>query len=210
MSLWAVHLSGPSCKIQTAQGTNQNAPFHRGPVCHIINVVTYPVQFEMFCADCLILWILLKSSWPKTNIIACATAKCILIFFKIYRAIHKKYKLQHRSSAILYRSQSALHGTGSKRVWYLPPARYLPARFSDTVRQPWNWSFSRQVGAKSFPYVTSNQRNSIFEIEVPPSSVFVAEFLPLAKQICSHLRLIEVKKRSVVRVVRLQRGEKRT
>ena len=33
-----VHLSDPYCKIQTAQGTNQNAPFHRGPVCHIITM----------------------------------------------------------------------------------------------------------------------------------------------------------------------------
>ena len=36
MSLLAVHLSGPYCKIRTAQGTNQNAPFRLGPVCHII------------------------------------------------------------------------------------------------------------------------------------------------------------------------------
>ena len=28
---------GQYCKIRTAQGTNQNAPFHHGPVCHIIN-----------------------------------------------------------------------------------------------------------------------------------------------------------------------------
>ena len=31
-SSWAVHLSGPYSKIRTAQGTNQNAPFHHGPV----------------------------------------------------------------------------------------------------------------------------------------------------------------------------------
>ena len=29
MSSLAVHLSGPYCKIRTAQGTNQNALFHR-------------------------------------------------------------------------------------------------------------------------------------------------------------------------------------
>jgi len=34
---WAVHLSGPYYKIPTAQGTNQNSPFRRGPICHIIN-----------------------------------------------------------------------------------------------------------------------------------------------------------------------------
>ena len=31
-SLCAVHLSGPYSKIGTAQGTNQNASFHHGPV----------------------------------------------------------------------------------------------------------------------------------------------------------------------------------
>ena len=36
MSSLAVHLSGPYCKIRTVQGTNQNAPLRRGPVCHII------------------------------------------------------------------------------------------------------------------------------------------------------------------------------
>ena len=59
-------------------------------VTHTKIVVTYPVQFKVFSADRLILWILFKSSWLKTDIILCATAKCIHIFFKIYRAIHKK------------------------------------------------------------------------------------------------------------------------
>ena len=31
-SSWAVYLSGPYIKIRIAQGTNQNAPFHLGPV----------------------------------------------------------------------------------------------------------------------------------------------------------------------------------
>ena len=29
---WAVHLSGPYSKTRNAQGTNQNAPFHRRSV----------------------------------------------------------------------------------------------------------------------------------------------------------------------------------
>ena len=32
-----VHLSGPYCRIRTAQRTIQNAPFHHGLVCRIIN-----------------------------------------------------------------------------------------------------------------------------------------------------------------------------
>ena len=32
LNSWAVHLSGTNSKIRTAQGTNQNAPFHLGPV----------------------------------------------------------------------------------------------------------------------------------------------------------------------------------
>ena len=32
ISSWAIHLNGPYGKIRTAQGTNQNAPFHHGPV----------------------------------------------------------------------------------------------------------------------------------------------------------------------------------
>ena len=31
-SSWTVHLSGPYCKIWNAQETNQNSPFHSGPI----------------------------------------------------------------------------------------------------------------------------------------------------------------------------------
>ena len=41
-SSWAVHLSGPDSKIRTAQGTNQNAPFHLGPV-QPYNKYFYPI-----------------------------------------------------------------------------------------------------------------------------------------------------------------------
>lgn len=67
---------------------------------------------------------------------------------------------------------------------------FICSRFSDTVRQTWTWFFSRQIAAKSFPDVFSNQRNAVLEIEVPRLSVFVVHLPPLAKQICPQLLVV--------------------
>jgi len=48
VKIWkTVHLSGPHCKIRTAQRTNQNVPFRPGSLCHIINqqVILYCLLF---------------------------------------------------------------------------------------------------------------------------------------------------------------------
>lgn len=54
INMQAVHLSGPCCKIRTAHGTNQNSPFHPGPVQPYIKLITI-VSFLLICSSRILL-----------------------------------------------------------------------------------------------------------------------------------------------------------